>query len=191
MLSSDSPQVSDPFFGSRNDLSKSNPLLQFEEIPAWRGNSHLTLREEIPIHILRPCFLNPLRFKHCLLKLSYKRTIHLQYDHSSLITAEEQSPKKNSIFLQKSFPHPLVTSSSSCLFLLHHFPQNISCLAYLLLFLLLFLLLLLLLLPPIFTFFHNNSHEAASKLHILSLKSLSPIEEEDDEQLETETTPWL
>jgi hypothetical protein len=64
-------------------------------------------------------------------------------------------------------------------------------LAYLLLFLLLFLLLLLLLLPPIFTFFHNNSHEAASKLHILSLKSLSPIEEEDDEQLETETTPWL
>ncbi len=58
-------------------------------------NSHLTLREEIPIHILRPCFLNPLRFKHCLLKLSYKRTIHLQYDHSSLITAEEQSPKKN------------------------------------------------------------------------------------------------
>jgi hypothetical protein len=77
------------------------------------------------------------------------------------------------------------------LFLLHHFPQNISCLAYLLLFLLLFLLLLLLLLPPIFTFFHNKSHEAASKLNIVSLKSLSPIEEEDDDQLETETTPWL
>jgi hypothetical protein len=64
-------------------------------------------------------------------------------------------------------------------------------LAYLLLFLLLFLLLLLLLPPPIFTFFHNNSHKAASKLHILSLKSLSPTEDEDDEQLETETTPWL
>jgi hypothetical protein len=105
MLSSDSPQVSDPFFGSRNDLSKSNPLLQFEEIPAWRGNSHLTLREEIPIHILRPCFLNPLRFKHCLLKLSYKRTIHLQYDHSSLITAEEQSPKKNSAMKKQIQTH--------------------------------------------------------------------------------------
>jgi hypothetical protein len=32
MLSSDSPLISDPFFGSRNDFSKSNPLLQFEEI---------------------------------------------------------------------------------------------------------------------------------------------------------------
>jgi hypothetical protein len=70
-------------------------------------NSHLTLREEIPIHILRPCFLNPLRFKHCLLKLSYKRTIHLQYDHSSLITAEEQSPKKNPYSCKNHFFIPV------------------------------------------------------------------------------------
>jgi hypothetical protein len=76
----------------------------------------LTLREEILIHILRPCFLNPLRFKHCLLKLSHNRTIHLQYDHSSLITAKEESPKKNSakkkqlqtqLFRFSSHPTPL------------------------------------------------------------------------------------